>query len=869
MPGTIYHVFTNAIPDSTDTQWVRPSDWNSSHAVTLAPSGQEMIGGFSNANGISFGTNGAGAITASYTVPGGGGGNISLSVTGNTVSDTTASGNTFYVSGGPNITAGFTGNTLFLSGGAGAAGNTGYLSAGTTNASLGTISFANSNGVSFGVNGQTLTATVKTDYLTTAALSNHSHGFSAQGGSSTFQTLSFSNQNNVSFSNSDGQVVASASFPAQTVQPGIQSIAVSDTTYTTGQVSFSNANGISFGSSAGGAITASYTVPTQTAQTVGLYANGNTTGQSSSSTMDARSLSFSGAGVASVGYSNGQVLISVPSGGGAGDGVNALVINGGASTASTTLTLSNSNNVTFGLNAGVITASASFPAQTVQTQGLVPALVLATNSTAGGTATVNNSSLSFLNTNGVTAFQTNGSQVAFSVKTDYQSSNANYLTSQSNQAYSAANGSATFQTLTFANSNGVSFSTGTQGVFATVATNYLTTARASTDAIGLNTAQSNVTWTVNSSGLSLDARGYAGTGTTFNGANISGSITQNSNGIALSLSAPTPGGGAAINVSAGTTSGNLQTLQFNNSNGVSFGLNGSTITASAAGGGGGGGLTAVSLLGNQVGNNTVGLDANSVMYFSGGDGITLSGTGSTLVISNALQVTLSSTHLFPGFPFSAVNTSLSNQYEFFIPFNLVQPLSVSAVELLASVSCNSSAASSGQVGHTVGFGLYTRNSTNANVINTIASATYTMAGSYSSNASSALSLISDIVNSTSYSTFTSTAAGASSIMHGPRVLKLPLSTLLTPGQYWLGLWNVSSGAGTAGNMLRISLAAASMANYYLPGTATGTSNPGIADFLGIGSTSSTTLMASVSLPTLVQNAAGSPVAVAPIAILAN
>jgi hypothetical protein len=77
-----------------------------------------MIGGFSNANGISFGTNGAGAITASYTVPGGGGGNISLSVTGNTVSDTTASGNTFYVSGGPNITAGFTGNTLFLSGGA-------------------------------------------------------------------------------------------------------------------------------------------------------------------------------------------------------------------------------------------------------------------------------------------------------------------------------------------------------------------------------------------------------------------------------------------------------------------------------------------------------------------------------------------------------------------------------------------------------------------------------------------------------------------------------------------------------------------------------------------------------------------------------
>jgi hypothetical protein len=156
-----------------------------------------------------------------------------------------------------------------------------------------------------------------------------------------------------------------------------------------------------------------------------------------------------------------------------------------------------------------------------------------------------------------------------------------------------------------------------------------------------------------------------------------------------------------------------------------------------------------------------------------------------------------------------------------------------------------------------------------NAINTIASATYTMAGSYSSNASSALSLISDIVNSTSYSTFTSTATGVSSIMHGGRVLKLPLSTLLTPGQYWLGLWNASSGAGTAGNMLRISLAAASMANYFLPGTATGTSNPGIADSLGMGSTSATNVMASVSLPTLVQNAGGSPIVAVPIAILTN
>ncbi len=66
---------------------------------------------------------------------------------------------------------------------------------------------------------------------------------------------------------------------------------------------------------------------------------------------------------------------------------------------------------------------------------------------------------------------------------------------------------------------------------------------------------------------------YAGTGTSATNA----TITLNSNGLAISVAAP--GGGGAINVSAGTTSGNLQTIQFSNLNGISFGLNGSTLTA--------------------------------------------------------------------------------------------------------------------------------------------------------------------------------------------------------------------------------------------------------------------------------------------------
>ena len=267
-------------------------------------------------------------------------------------------------------------------------------------------------------------------------------------------------------------------------------------------------------------------------------------------------------------------------------------------------------------------------------------------------------------------------------------------------AASAANGSFNFSTLTFANSNGLSFSTGTQGVYGTVATNYaatnVTTANIATSqsslfqhtsatsaitSAAMNTSErgnyfatagntfansthshgnptlalTNINGTtasasngmtmslsavvpaqsvqtqgmvslngstggmslVAASSLSLSqnastisfglasnittalqsAGAYLTTGAQSNHShgnpslvltNISGTTASNSAGLTISLSAAAPGGGAAIMISAGTTSGNVQTLVFSNGNGVSFGLNGSTVTASAAAGGGGG-----------------------------------------------------------------------------------------------------------------------------------------------------------------------------------------------------------------------------------------------------------------------------------------
>jgi hypothetical protein len=95
-------------------------------------------------------------------------------------------------------------------------------------------------------------------------------------------------------------------------------------------------------------------------------------------------------------------------------------------------------------------------------------------------------------------------------------------------------------TIIFSNSNGITFGMSNSSIV-TASHNGLTTARASNDGVGLNTAQTNVTWTVNSAGISINAGGYAGTGTSATNA----SVTLNSNGIQISVAAPGGGGSPA------------------------------------------------------------------------------------------------------------------------------------------------------------------------------------------------------------------------------------------------------------------------------------------------------------------------------------
>lgn len=549
---------------------------------------------FSNSNGLAFGLS-DGTVTGSYTVP-----TVpaqfsaGVSTGGNTAGDTGAVTGRLILAGGNNIT--ISGST-----------NGGSLTL--------TISGPNVAGAQTGISG-----VVVSDATYTSG------------------TLYFSNAGNVTINssvNGASQYIRLSGNAAQTTQSAIKGLGVSDTGQTAGNTGLSTgidwvlagSNSITLsqstvgggpntiwfqhpawlttaalsadsskyartGFTSGGAgvgisgtlntdgLSLSVTAPTQTNQTVGLYASSNTY-LTSSGTVDARSLSFRGDKSISVGISNGEVAFSVGAYLTTAMASNAVTLSnirvsaGATSNLLSAITFANSNGLAFGISDSTITGSYTVPT--------VPAQLSVGVSTGGNTA---------------------GNTGVFTGRVVFAGGNNVTLSGSSNA------GSAT-----------VTVSVG----------NYLTTARASNDAIGLNTAKTNVTWTVNSSGLSFDAGGYAGTGFTSGGANVSLSGTQNTAGLSLSVSVAAqtnqslglyavgnttgesssttldartvsykglgiasvgysnssvlisvPAAGASINISAGTTSGNLNAVTFSNSGGISFGLNAGTITASAS-----------------------------------------------------------------------------------------------------------------------------------------------------------------------------------------------------------------------------------------------------------------------------------------------
>jgi hypothetical protein len=276
-----------------------------------------------NVSNLSF--NGLGMITAGYS-----NGSIQLSATqsnqdlslyalGNTTqnSSTVLNASKLSFNGLGNITVGFSNGSIQISETGGGGGGGVVLYDGANSITSGTARFSNSNGVSFGFNGQTITGSV-------AAQSNQSIGLygvgnTTQNSSTTLdaRTLSFNGLGGITVGYSNGSIQLSGPTTAAQTNQSVGLYGVGNTTQNSSTtldartLSFNGLGGITVGYSNGSIQLSGPTTAAQSNQTVGLYALGNTT-QNSSTTLDARTMSFNGLGAATMGYSNGSIQVSAP-----------------------------------------------------------------------------------------------------------------------------------------------------------------------------------------------------------------------------------------------------------------------------------------------------------------------------------------------------------------------------------------------------------------------------------------------------------------------------------------------------------------------------------------------------------------------------
>jgi len=246
--------------------------------------------------------------------------------------------------------------------------------------------------------------------------------------------------------------------------------------------------------------------------------------------------------------------------------------------------------------------------------------------------------------------------------------------------------------------------------------------------------------------------------------------------------------GVPVNFSAGTTSGNLGSVVFSNANGISFGLNGSTITASGGGGGGGGGVgLGVSTFGNTAGSTGTVTTGNVVLVGSGpislsqstgaaGSAATISiiapATSSLIGVAGLSVSTIGSTIVvyantltrlvWPQAPqLTALSApgqgSISVQY---IPVEW--PVTASRLDALVAWSGASSAASN----------------TGAIVISAYG-AVFTRNGA-------TLSSLSSGSTQTTYTYASNTAGNTQFTQSAIRPVSVPMAVSMTPGEYFVG-----------------------------------------------------------------------------------
>jgi len=465
------------------------------------------------------------------------------------------------------------------------------LSASGSSISSGTLVFSNSNGVSFGMNGSVLTASVQTNYqstgayLTTAMQSNAGSNFVNVSQSSVFQL------------SSNTSAITSNALPAS------QSTLFQFSSNT----SAITANALNTSQSSLFALTSNNSLYQLTSNTSAITSNAFAA--SATTKFAGVGTTFSGTNVlGSMTMNSNGLQLALSAGAGGGGGI-AAAISGNTSGAlatvsSGTMLLFGGNNITLSQNGQSITLSG---ANAGGAQTAISGLSAGTTQMTSGTAV-------FSNSNGI-SFGVNGNTITASYNSTQFLTTA--MLSNASTSLAGTGTSATNATFTL-NSNGLAFNGGayqltsntsaitSNALNTSVSSNFMFTSNASLYQLTSNT--SNIT--SNAFAASATTK-FAGTGTTFAGTNVSGTIAMNSNGLNLALSAGAGGGGGAGQVisASGNTAGTLTTF----SSGTMVLAGGNNVTLSQS-------------------SNSISFNAPNQSYFVAGANITLSSSSNSISI---------------------------------------------------------------------------------------------------------------------------------------------------------------------------------------------------------------------------------------------
>jgi hypothetical protein len=530
-----------------------------------------------NVHNVTLGGNTAGTMTqiSSGTMSLYGGNNVTLSQSGNKVTIIASAGasnshnvsfngntvgtlteissGTMILGGGNNITLSQSGNAITIIGAAQGGVQTGVSGIGASNTiyTSGTVIWSAQNNITIGSyassNSQYVRLSVG-NYITTAAQTDHTHGYNV--------SLQYSNMSNVTASsNSAGLTLGFTGFPTSSFVNISQTASIAGTGFSsqstagTDILGTHNSNGLNL------AIPKYITAPGAHTHGVPTLNLTNLTGTISSVS---NGLDISIQGYPATSFANITDLGNIYFGGGSNVTWSSSV---------------NSNSTTMLLTAGGGTGGGG---------GIALAF---SGNTTGTTQTINAGTVQFVGGNNITLSQA-GSIVTISAGMNTVANN--------------------WATATLSADTVIQISTGVTNTLHYP--KFITTYSQGTG-VGTASAVTNADITFNSNGLSFNGTRYAGTGfssNTLSGANIS--ATVDSNGLRLwvpnylttqTLPAATvsfqDGGGITWGTSAGSVS-NITIVTatvaggtggsnyvFSNSNNVSFGISGSTVTAQAGG----------------------------------------------------------------------------------------------------------------------------------------------------------------------------------------------------------------------------------------------------------------------------------------------